>query len=132
MANWGVPDFDSRTESQRAIDAGAEDLRRHLAAQGKTTEFAHNDKVERGYNQALVQIWCVRHAEWQRLRLHMKGKTTSQKLDLLHQWWDKYYGQQKLEKSGIDVCAIQVGNYLGALRRGGQLDDMNRIRKEVG
>jgi hypothetical protein len=24
---------------------------------------------------------------------------------------------------------VQVGNYLGAIRRGGQLDDSNRIRK---
>ena len=92
------------------------------------TQFLHNDLVERGYNQAVVQIWCVRHAAWQDCRLSMKGKDTVEKLRICHAWWDKYYeGAQVV--AGQNVVAIQVGNYLGALRRGGQLDDVNRIRK---
>lgn len=124
MANWGVNDF---TETA-AAQAEAVELRRQLEAQGRRTQFMHNELVGRGYNQPLVQIWCVRHTMWQGVRLSMKGVNTVDKLDILHAYWDNHYGTLGTA-DGHDIVAIQVGNYLGALRRGGQLDDSNRIRK---
>lgn len=94
-------------------------------------EWPHNDKVQRGYSQTLVQPYCVQHKEWQKCRLSMKGLPTSQKLAVLLAWWDKHHGKN-YAPDGTDICEIQVGNYLGALRRGGQLDDKNHIRKEYG
>lgn len=124
MANWGTKDY---VETSADV-ARAEELRAQLHARGRVTQFMYNHLVERGYNQALVQIWCVRHAAWQQVRLSMKGINTVDKLDVLHAYWAKNYGKLGVV-DGHDVCAIQVGNYLGALRRGGQLDDENRIRK---
>ncbi|MEB3025825.1 hypothetical protein VJI76_08320 [Parvimonas sp. M13] len=131
MANWGTFDYDKRSASQAKIDGEAGALRLHLSAQGKDTFWRHNDKVQRGYNQSLVQVHCVRNSAWQAVRLSMKGVTTSKKLEILHAYWDKHYNTMHTS-AGTDICEIQIGNYLGALRRGGQLDDQNRLRKEHG
>lgn len=131
MANWGSRDYDNRTAEQQKIDNEAEALRERLKHAGKMVEWAHNDLVQRGYNQSLVQVHCVRDAAWQKCRLSMKGVTTSEKLAILHAWWDRHHGKA-FTSAGTDICEIQVSNYLGALRRGGQLDDENRLRKEHG
>ena len=131
MANWGTRDYDSRTAEQAEIDAKAANLRERLKRAGCVVAWAHNDLVQRGYNQSLVQVHCVRDASWQKVRLSMKGVTTSEKLAILHAYWDKWHGKM-FTSAGTDICEVQVGNYLGALRRGGQLDDSNRLRKEHG
>lgn len=125
MANWGVPDF----LPSESVDREAELMRTSLAKAGKVVAFQHNELVERGYSQPLVQIHCVRNSAWQDVRLSMKGKNTVEKLEIIHAYWDKWYGKLGITPSGYDICAIQIGNYLGALRRGGQLDDSNRLRK---
>lgn len=128
MANWGTYDYSQGSAEQLEIDAAAEGLRTQLRAAGKADAFLHNDKVARGYNQSLVQVHCVRNEEWQKVRLSMKGVDTSEKLAILHAWWEKHHNQA-MTSMGQDICEIQVGNYLGALRRGGQLDDLNRVRR---
>lgn len=130
MANWGRPDFDGRTAEQQKIDSEAPALRARLAAKGELVEWPHNDRVDRGYNPQLVKIHCVQNAAWQKIRLSMKGKTTADKLAILKRWWDKHIVDADLNKVEL-ACEVQVGNYLGALRRGGQLDDANRLRKEI-
>jgi len=98
-------------------------------------QWPHNDLVEDGYPPYLVQEHCVRNEDWQRIRLSMKGLPTHEKLLVLKKWWD---GQYLVASSFPTACErsalwtatqIQVGNYLGALRRGGQLDSLNRIKK---
>ncbi|MEB3059416.1 hypothetical protein, partial [Parvimonas sp. D9] len=69
MANWGTFDYDNRSASQAKIDGEAGALRLHLSAQGKDTFWRHNDKVQRGSNQSLVQVHCVRNSAWQAVRL---------------------------------------------------------------
>lgn len=67
----------------------------------------------------------------------MKGKTTAVKLTILEGWWDR--GMRAAEeindinraKAAKYAVEVQVGNYLGAIRRGGQLNDQNQIRKEM-
>lgn len=83
--------------------------------------------VRSGYSPAHVQLHCVRNKPWQRFRLMLKGKTTAEKLHLLRCWYDG-----KLADCGLMTRwerEVQVGNYLGALRRGGQLDMNNRIKR---
>jgi hypothetical protein len=53
----------------------------------------------------------------------MKGKPTTAKLDMLAKWYDRF------RKDWAYRTEVQVGNYLGALRRGGQLDMQNRVQR---
>jgi hypothetical protein len=99
-------------------------------------EWPHNNEVEAGYHPYLVQEHCVRNEDWQRIRLSMKGIPTHEKLLVLKRWWDKKLAEVRGQTFSADnnpfyPTQIQVGNYLGALRRGGQLDDRNRIRKYI-
>jgi hypothetical protein len=99
-----------------------------------------NRPVERGYSPDMVQLFCVQHKEWQKVRLSMKGKPTHEKLAILEAWWDKHQprynhhagpSEVRMDARTAHICEIQVGNYLGALRRGGQLDADNQIRKYI-
>lgn len=131
MANWGTKDY----VPDEQVEKDAEALRTHLAAQGKITEWPiHKYPVRPGYGYFEVQAHCVRDKRWQDVRLSMKGKPTHEKLEILIAWWER-------ETRGITftlsnpkpqkwlIVEIQVGNYLGALVRGGQLDKQRRIRK---
>ena len=92
--------------------------------QGFLFEWPKEYSVQAGYPPQEVRRYCVLHSAWQRTRLSMKGKPTHEKLAILKAWWDR-------EKSEGYITEVQVGNYLGALRRGGQLDDRNQIRKYI-
>jgi hypothetical protein len=94
--------------------------------------------VQPGYPPYLVQDFCVRDAGWQKFRLSLKGLPTHEKLARLIQWWDdkrnlaeKWQGKHIEKVAIITETEVQVGNYLGALRRGGQLDANNRIKKYI-
>lgn len=118
MANWGVPDF----KPDLKVDADAMVLRLQLADQGKVTHWDMKARpVQAGYPPAEVKALCVKCAYWQDVRLSMKGKPTDEKLKILEVYWDCHIDAHERE--------VQVGNYLGALRRGGQLDSQNRVRK---
>lgn len=129
MANWDVPDYEAMAANELRITREAESIRAHMLKMGRVPFFEYNDRIERGYSQPLVQIHCVRHAAWQDVRLSMKGIDTIDKLDTMNTYFIKNYGLLGYAFDGTDICAIQVGNYLGALRRGGQLDEANRLRK---
>ena len=88
--------------------------------------------VERGWDPQLVQLFCVQDEEWQGIRLSMKGVPTHKKLDILKVYFERkgFLVDGRLVREKTDrrfLC--QIDNYLGALRRGGQLDDNNMIRK---
>lgn len=66
---------------------------------------------------------AVKDAEWQRLRLSMKGMTTERKLVTLDAWRNR----KVFMRDGVpclfrhhEVC---IDNYINALKRGGQLND---------
>jgi len=66
--------------------------------------------------------YCVNDFEWQRFRINtLKGKTTQQKLDLLDMWYKSYQPGE--------AAHAQVNNYLGALKRGGQIDANGKVLK---
>jgi hypothetical protein len=91
--------------------------------------------VERGYPPDVVQRYCVNHYLWQRFRLSLKGLPTHEKLRKLELWWDELTDGNFTHESQMatlkKIVEVQVGNYLGALRRGGQLDADNQIRKYI-
>jgi hypothetical protein len=123
-------------------------LRAGLAAAGKPTGWDMQKRpVKPGYPPGDVRMHCVENINWQVVRKSLKGKDTVDKILTLEKWWDfqvnEAYGirmqtEQLPEKAADNVrrCEallwaneVQVGNYLGALRRGGQLDNDNQIRK---
>lgn len=128
--------------------ASSKSLRAGLSVAGKVTAWDMDKRsVSLGYNPHDVQIHCVKHSAWQAVRLSMKGKDTTEKLSILEAWWDgqmneatRIFGSASMTTEGVATnmaranalkwaTEVQVGNYLGALRRGGQLDNENRIRK---
>ena len=56
---------------------------------------------------------AVKSSNWQKFRKSLKGKSTSTKLQKLSQWTKSHHNSPKAK--------LQVSNYRGALRRGGQL-----------
>jgi hypothetical protein len=85
--------------------------------------------VARGYPPEVVQRYCVQDKNWQQIRLSMKGKPTHKKLEILEAYWDRNYTRVRRD-AGL-IVEVQVGNYLGALRRGGQLDANNQIKRYI-
>ena len=140
MANFGSLDYNPQDPVQQGIEADAVVLRAKLEAEGHMSAWQHVPCIQSGYSPALVRRYCVEDAEWQKIRLSMKGKPTHEKLAILKNWWDTNI-LDMLEKYGASESfaetkrclrfEVQVGNYLGALRRGGQLDMQNRIRKYI-
>lgn len=121
--------FDYRNASREQIDNAQDALRAYLAAREHMFEWPHNDQVSAGYPPADVKNYCVLSPEWQKVRVLMKGIPTHEKLQVLKDWWDKMRGELGAE---LDyVIEVQVGNYLGALRRGGQLNGQNQVRRYI-
>lgn len=106
-------------------------LHLRIIAGGGMTEWPDKD-VAAGYGQNLVKPYCVQNDAWQQVRLSMKGQPTHVKLAILLAWRDKQ-NQAADDSGGFDelylMTKVQVANYLGALRRGGQLDMHNRVRR---
>lgn len=75
------------------------------------------------YSPALVQLYCVQDAEWQKLRLWMKGKSTQVKLITLQQ----YRNECIMTGNYTERQRIQIDNYINALKRGGQLNMKREI-----
>jgi hypothetical protein len=127
MANWGQPDFDTK----EVIDITA--LADRIRVEDPDAMVVWPHKGPAGYDHATVRMCCVDTsnpgvAAWQQCRLSMKGKKTHEKLDILMRW---YQADGAHAGNRIEYVRVQVYNYLGALRRGGQLDDQNRIRKYI-
>ena len=70
-------------------------------------------RLELGRSLTMSEIlWAVKDPEWQALRVSLKGLRTAVKLQELEAWLWQHQDRRH---------AIQVDNYLNALRRGGQL-----------
>ena len=66
--------------------------------------------------------YCVNDFDWQQFRINvLKGTSTAAKLELLKDWLVRY------KCNRASVC--QVDNYLGALKRGGQISATGEILK---
>lgn len=74
------------------------------------------------------------HDDWQLFRVSLKGLSTAEKLYMLKEYYKWQLartapGQMNGEMRQMSVVQCRIDNYLGALRRGGQLDMENRIMK---
>lgn len=65
--------------------------------------------------------------EWQRFRVALKGLETWEKLAFLEARWDIYVKDDIMSSQAVE--RIRINNYIGALRRGGQLDDKFNVVK---
>jgi len=84
-----------------------------------------------GYKQPSIEgaRWAVYEAdgfeEWQLFRVSLKGLDTSQKLSMLHTRWQMFCGFEKGtvdQMAKLEIETARIWNYIGALRRGGQLN----------
>jgi hypothetical protein len=57
----------------------------------------------------------------------LKGLSTHKKLAFLEARWDIYVRDNVMGSKQIEM--IRINNYIGALRRGGQLDDKFNVVK---
>ncbi len=64
--------------------------------------------------------YAVNDFDWQMFRLGLKGISTYDKLDQLQKW---------LRKHNNHAAVVQVNNYLGALKRGGQISAEGKVLK---
>lgn len=124
MANWGVLDYDP----DEVIDYTA--LWNKIRIEDPNALLAWPYEGPAGFDYGTVRRYCVdtAYAEvkyWQRVRLSMKGKPTHVKLSILMDHWKANW------QTDLTATKVQVFNYLGALRRGGQLNDKNQIRKYI-
>lgn len=110
-------------------------LRAGLRAAGKLDRWDNEKRpTKAGYPPEDVQQYAVQDSGWQEMRHSMKGLDTVKKLRILEYWWDEALYDMNGATFSSDwnpfyPTEVQIGNYLGALRRGGQLDNENRIRK---
>lgn len=77
------------------------------------------------YAQSDVQqavYYAADAEEWQKFRVSLKGLSTQEKLFCLAYLWDSC-GDKK------DIMRVRICNYLGALIRGGQLNDKLEIQR---
>lgn len=81
--------------------------------------------------QDFVQYCTYRasdHLDWQRFRVSMKGMTTPEKIQMLQTYLLLHVKDNPNETlQAIQQCRID--NYIGALRRGGQLNDRYEVVK---
>jgi hypothetical protein len=70
--------------------------------------------------------------EWQQFRVSLKGLTTREKIYALLWYWDAHVAPGAGASISVEAWSreiIRVNNYLGALKRGGQLDSALRVVK---
>lgn len=80
--------------------------------------------------------FAVYHApgaeDWQKFRVSLKGLTTREKLYCLMWYWETHVDVGAGTHVTVEDWSreiIRVNNYLGALKRGGQLDSALRVIK---
>jgi len=79
-----------------------------------------------------VTKYCVKDANWQEFRLSLKGLSTYVKLANLERWRMRH-AEQATTQSGVEKVPrrveVQIDNYIGALKRGGQLGMDLKVRR---
>lgn len=123
-------EFDKIYSSAKGTFLAYEDAAQiHVKAQ----EVRESRKCFRGASDVKIYTndvirQCVYFAEgageWQRFRVSLKGFDTAMKLARLEFRW-YYFASTEYE----EIEHVRIDNYLGALRRGGQLDQNYRIVK---
>jgi alkylated DNA repair dioxygenase AlkB len=114
-------DFDTKYPQNTFLEG--EDREALLEAAGAIKRWEH------GYFQPTQQrvvdaVYSASTAEeWQRFRVSMKGQPTSVKLVRLEARWAYNTIHRHSEDEEFKLECIRIMNYIGALKRGGQLND---------
>lgn len=94
---------------------------------------AATDDITKGWPYDAERSWprnliadAISDNNWQGYRKSLKGLDTVDKLKHLQTWYIESLKRPSVYRW---KCRVQVENYLGALRRGGQLDANNMIQK---
>jgi len=67
---------------------------------------------------------------WQQCRVSLKGLSTKEKLYCLTWWWDVHVVDEKMHSNAERrMWIVCINNYIGALKRGGQLDLNLKVQK---
>ena len=66
--------------------------------------------------------------EWQLFRVSLKGLTTYEKIAMLTEYYHRYYLTEQSVQAR-NMAKVRVHNYIGALRRGGQLNTKLQVVK---
>lgn len=97
------------------------------------SQWAYIDQFTEDYSMSSIRF-AVYHApgaeEWQQFRVSLKGLTTREKLYALGWYWDEHIAPGASAHTSHEAWSreiIRVNNYLGALKRGGQLDSNLRV-----
>lgn len=93
------------------------------------------DKFTEDYSQSSIRFAVYEAAgaeDWQKFRVSLKGLTTREKIYALGWYWDTHIAPGAGAYKSVNEWSHQVmriNNYLGALKRGGQLDSQLRVIK---
>ena len=97
--------------------------------------WPHKDRFTEDYSMQSIR-YAVYEApgaeEWQKFRVSLKGLTIREKLYCLMWYWDTHIEPGISAYESVNEWSHQVmriNNYLGALKRGGQLDSDLRVVK---
>lgn len=78
------------------------------------------------YTPDEVQRYCVQDGAWQIFRMSLKGLSTPAKLARLDARRTQHIAEYGVMQR---YAAVQIDNYINALRRGGQLDLDNKVQR---
>jgi len=95
------------------------------------TKWIYADQIRTWSNEE------IRHAvyfedgaeDWQLFRVSMKGLTTKEKLYMLGVRRDEYVNDETAGSLSFVLERCRIDNYIGALRRGGQLNEKYEVVK---
>lgn len=97
--------------------------------------WTHTDRFTEEYSMQTIR-YAVYEApgaeEWQKFRVSLKGLTTREKLYCLNWYYDMHVSVgpgAHLTLEDWSRHILRINNYLGALKRGGQLDSVLRVAK---
>lgn len=97
--------------------------------------WPHMNQFTEDYSMGTINFAVYKAAgaeEWQKFRVSLKGLTIREKLYALQWYWDVHIACGVSTYPAPEDWArqvIRVNNYLGALKRGGQLDSQLRVIK---
>ena len=94
----------------------------------KHRKYRHNLSTVFGTDKVRHAVYASETAsEWQKFRVSLKGQSTELKLHRLERRYERM--QAAADKDEFELERIRIGNYIGALRRGGQLNEDMEIMK---
>lgn len=101
----------------------SEDRDAILEAAGATIKWEH-EYFQPSAQRVQEAVYNVpSHREWQRFRVSLKGMSTRVKIARLDARWRKNIATRSSDDPEFALETVRIHNYIGALKRGGLLND---------